>query len=183
MDKYKSKFVVLDRDGVINEDLFDYVLKPEQFEFIGGSLQALINLTSSGYEIVVVTNQACIGAGLVSPESIVKVNEYMKKEVEENGGRIKGVFMCPHKQGGSCNCRKPKPGLLLKAEKELGISLEGAYFVGDKLSDMEAAISFGCKPVLVKTGYGLNTLSAPGLPENLECFKDLAEFVRNFLSK
>jgi len=181
VEKKKSKFVVLDRDGVINEDLFDYVLEPRQFKFIEGSLQALINLTSSGYEIVVVTNQACIGEGLVSLENIIKVNEHMKKEVEKKGGRIKGIFVCPHKRMGGCNCRKPKPGLLLKAEKELGISLEGAYFVGDKLSDVEAAINFGCVPVLVKTGYGLNTLSSPDLPENLERFKDLAEFVRDFL--
>ena len=91
----QKNFIFLDRDGVINEDLYDYVTSPKDFKFIKGSLQAIVNLTSAGYEIIVATNQACIGSGIATARQIKEVNEFMEKEVGKCGGKIKKIFVCP----------------------------------------------------------------------------------------
>jgi len=150
----QKKFIFLDRDGVINEDLYDYVTSPKDFRFIEGSLEAIKTLTSSGYEIIVATNQACIGSGIASEEEIKEVNEFMTQKITEVGGKIEAVMVCPHKQDARCGCRKPEIGLLVQAEKELNQNLKGTYFIGDKESDVLAALNFGCTPLLVLTGYG-----------------------------
>ena len=167
-----EKFIVLDRDGVINVDLFDYVLKKESFEFENGSIEALIKLYKNGYKIVVATNQKCINLGLISDEGIKKINNFWINKIKELGGDILHVGVCPHRDEENCNCRKPKTGLLIGAEKKLNINLKESYFIGDKLSDLECAVSHGCKPILVKTGYGSRTFSL-NYPKNTEVFENL----------
>lgn len=169
----QKNFIFLDRDGVINEDLYDYVTSPKDFKFIKGSLGAIANLTSAGYEIIVVTNQACIGSGIATAEQIKEVNEFMENEVAKGGGKIKKVLVCPHQQNAGCGCRKPETGLLVQAEKELEQNLKGIYFIGDKESDVRAALSFGCIPLLVLTGYGAADIKKTNFPEKILTFSDL----------
>ena len=153
-----QKYIILDRDGVINVDLFDYVTKPADFKFEDGSLEALSILSDNNFKIVVATNQACISLGIASKDQIDNVNSHMKQKVREHGSDIIHVEVCPHKPEDNFECRKPKTGLLLQAEKALGINLKGSYFVGDKFSDVQCALAHECKPLLVKTGYGEITL-------------------------
>ena len=179
----QKNFIFLDRDGVINEDLYDYVTSPKDFKFIKGSLQAIVNLTSAGYEIIVATNQACIGSGIATARQIKEVNEFMEKEVVKGGGKIKKIFVCPHKQNAGCGCRKPEVGLLVQAEKELQQNLKGIYFIGDKESDVQAALSFGCVPLLVLTGYGSSARKKVNFPKEVKTFADLRSAVEYITGK
>jgi len=154
----EQKYIILDRDGVINVDLFDYVTKPVDFKFEEGSLEALSLLSKKKFKIIVATNQACISLGIASKDQINVVNSHMIQKVREHGSDILHLEVCPHKPEDDCACRKPKTGLLLQAERILDIDLKGSYFVGDKFSDVQCAIAHECKPLLVKTGYGEITL-------------------------
>ena len=153
-----QKYIILDRDGVINVDLFDYVTKPDDFKFEEESLEALSMLSNNNFRIIVATNQACISLGIASKDQIDIVNSHMKQKVREYGAEITHIEVCPHRPEDNCECRKPKTGLLLQAEKALSIDLSGSYFVGDKFSDVQCALAHECKPLLVKTGYGEMTL-------------------------
>ncbi len=154
----ETKYIILDRDGVINVDLFDYVTNPNDFKFETGSLEALKLLTTHNFKIIVATNQACISLGIATQEEIENVNLHMKQKVEEFGSEILHIEVCPHKPEDNCNCRKPKTGLLTSAEELLNINLKGCYFIGDKFSDVQCALNHECIPLLVKTGYGETTL-------------------------
>lgn len=171
-----KKYIVLDRDGVINVDLFDYVLKNEDFKFENGSLEAILKLCENNFEIIVATNQKCINLHLISAEGIDQINNFWIKQIKEKGGDIFHVGVCPHRDEENCNCRKPETGLLVDAEKKLNINLKGSYFIGDKLSDLECAISHGCKPILVKTGYGTRTYKSR-YPKESMIFENLKSAV------
>jgi D-glycero-D-manno-heptose 1,7-bisphosphate phosphatase len=177
----KPKYIVLDRDGVINVDLFDYVLDTKDFKFEEGSFEALVELGKNNFEIVVATNQKCINLGLISSEGIKAINDYWVNIVAKEGVKIKSVEVCPHKDEEDCDCRKPKTGLLKNAEKKHGISLKDCYFVGDKLSDIECALTHGCKPILVETGYGTKSIAERGSRENLIIVKNLREAVKKII--
>ena len=118
------KYIVLDRDGVINVDLFDYVMDTKDFKFENDSYEALIELGKNGYEIIVATNQKCINLGLISFEGIEKINSYWIDIVAKAGVKIKSVEVCPHRDEENCDCRKPKTGLLKNAEDKHKISLK-----------------------------------------------------------
>ena len=158
------KYIVLDRDGVINVDLFDYVLDTKDFKFEEGSLEALIELGNNNFEIVVAA-----------------INDYWVNIVKKEGVKIKSIEVCPHKDEENCDCRKPRTGLLKKAEKRHGISLKDCYFIGDKLSDIECALNHGCKPILVETGYGIRSIAERGSRENLTIVKNLREAVKKVI--
>ena len=177
----QKKYIFLDRDGVINEDLFNYVTSPKEFKFIKGSLEAIIALSNAGYQIIVVTNQACIGTGIATINQINQVNEFMTQKVVKNGGRIDKVFVCPHRQDAGCKCRKPEIGLMVQAEKELQQSLRGIYFIGDKESDIQAALNYGCVPLLVLTGYGSSAAKEGSLSKNIKTFSNLKAAVEYVL--
>ena len=113
-----KKYIVLDRDGVINVDLFDYVLKNEDFKFENGSLEAILKLCENNFEIIVATNQKCINLHLISAEGIDQINNFWIQQVKEKGGDILHVGVCPHRDEENCNCRKPETGLLVDAEKK-----------------------------------------------------------------
>lgn len=168
----RNNYIVLDRDGVINVDLFDYVLENKTFEFEKGSKEAIAKLAQKNFKIIIATNQACINLGLISAEGIKDINNFWIKKVRENNGEILHVEVCPHKKSEDCNCRKPKTGLLESAEKKLNISLKNCFFIGDKLSDLECAVSHGCKPILVRTGYGAMTEADP-FPNETKVFDNL----------
>jgi len=153
--------VFLDRDGVLNENRSDYVKSWAEFTFLPGVFTALRRLARTGLAIVVVTNQSAINRGLVSAETVEEIHARMVAEIARRGGRVDAVFCCPHRPDENCPCRKPRPGLLLQAARELGLALPRSYLVGDALSDVELALSLGCTPFLTLTGRGLAQLSQP----------------------
>jgi D-glycero-D-manno-heptose 1,7-bisphosphate phosphatase len=151
--------VFLDRDGVINENRRDYVRNWEEFEFLPGALASLCRLAEGDHSVIIISNQSAINRGLVSRSDVDRINQRMVKEIEKAGGRIDGIYVCPHRPDEGCDCRKPKPGLLYQAVEELGIDLTSSYLVGDALSDMGAALAARCTPFLVLTGRGRQELA------------------------
>jgi len=162
-----DKVVFLDRDGVINRDSPTYIKSWDEFEFLPGSLEAMALLTRNGFTIIVITNQSIIGRGMAAPESLSHTHRQMSDAVAARGGRIHDIFFCPHNPEDGCDCRKPAPGLILKARDAYDIDLAGAVMVGDSAKDIECARSAGCgASVLVKTGNGhsaIDTLNEKGI--------------------
>ncbi len=173
-----ARFVVLDRDGVINVDSPDYIRTPAEWIPIPGSLEAIARLTRERFGIVVITNQSAIGRGLMTESSLEAIHHHMCVAVEEAGGQITAIYHCPHTPEAGCDCRKPKPGLFRRFASDFGVVLDGIPAVGDSLRDLEAAKAAGARPVLVLTGNGHVThsgLSDTGL-EGIETHADLAAF-------
>jgi len=141
--------VLLDRDGVINRMRPDYVKRWEELELLPGAVEALARLSRAGCEVVVLTNQSAIGRGLTTRKQIDEIHRRLSAVVAQAGGRIQAFLLCPHTPVDGCACRKPAPGLLLRARDELGIDLARAVLVGDQLSDLEAARAAGCPAILV----------------------------------
>ena len=153
-----SPAVFLDRDGTINEEV-GYLSDPSQVNLIPGAADAIARLRAAGFKLVVVTNQSGIARGLFTVKELHHVNQALEKLLNENGAGIDAFYFCPHHpmhgEKVTCECRKPKPGMAIKAAKELDLDLSRSYFVGDKVSDIELGINAGGKTVLVLTGYGM----------------------------
>ena len=152
------KIVFLDRDGVINKfpGHDSYVTKVKDFHFIPGSLEAIHQLTQSGYKIFVISNQAGVGRGIYSLDKLKRIDAYMVKYVKKVGGRIHKSFYCTHHPQEGCECRKPGTGLLKAALKFLNKTLvhaKGAFFVGDTQKDVQAGRKAGCKTIFVLSGH------------------------------
>lgn len=178
-----EKFIILDRDGVINEDSDAFIKSVDECVPIPGSIEAIAKLSNAGYTVVVATNQSGVARGLLDEYSLAHIHQYLSDLVEQAGGLIAGFFYCPHGPEDGCVCRKPDPGLLDQIAMEYGVSIDGVPLVGDSLRDLVAARSGKCRPVLVKTGKGRRTLEA-GLPEefaDVEVFDDLAHFSQALL--
>jgi len=160
--------VLIDRDGVINRDSDQYIRSVAEWRPLPGSLEAIAALTAAGFTVAVVTNQSGVGRGYFSEATLAAIHASMAARVAEQGGRIAGVFHCPHRPDEGCDCRKPKPGLLLQAAAHFGIDLAGVPFIGDKASDAEAALAAGARPILV------GTASVEGAAAQAERYADLA---------
>ena len=178
-----TKIVILDRDGVINEDLLGYVTKPKDFKPIQGSIESISRLSQNGIKVAIATNQACINKKIITKEDLEIVHKYMMGLVLEANGIIDYIAYCPHAPEEKCPCRKPEIGLLKKIEKKLNLPIKNSFFVGDKESDILAAKKYGCIPLLVKTGYGNKTLKTKSCPPAEHCFKNLKEAVSYILKK
>jgi D-glycero-D-manno-heptose 1,7-bisphosphate phosphatase len=157
MTKASRKVVFIDRDGVINVDLWKYVENWKEFKFEKGALDALKILTDKGYEIFIISNQAGVGDGIFSEAAMWQVHEKMVAAMTKREIKIRGARYCPHAKKAKCDCRKPKTQLLEKAVANIQFDKERTYFVGDKMSDLEAGKNFGVKTILVRTGYGAKT--------------------------
>jgi D-sedoheptulose 7-phosphate isomerase len=154
-----QRAVFLDRDGVINENLDgDYVKSWREFAFIPGAIEAIKRLTNGGWDLIVISNQSGINRGIVSAETVEDVHGRMLREICSAGGRIKALYYCPHRPDENCDCRKPEPGLVLKAAEEHDIDLGASYLVGDAIRDIEAGVRAGCRTILVMTGRGTQEL-------------------------
>jgi D-glycero-D-manno-heptose 1,7-bisphosphate phosphatase len=149
----KKPAIFLDRDGVINQNRSDYVKSWEEFEFLPGVLEALRWLAASPYAVVIVSNQSCIGRGLVTKESVDAIHFRMLQVIRRAGGRLDAIYYCPHHPDDGCPCRKPRPGLLIQAADELNLDLAQSWFVGNNQTDLEAALAAGVQPVLVRSRY------------------------------
>lgn len=152
--------VILDRDGVINEDSEHYIKSPSEWLPLPGSIEAIARLTAAGFTLVVATNQSGLGRGLFSEADLEAMHRKMHHLVAAAGGAIDGVFYCPHTPEDGCQCRKPAPGLLDAIARHYGIELTSVPMVGDSLRDLEAAANRQCTPLLVRTGKGASTEAA-----------------------
>lgn len=169
------KLILLDRDGVINEDSDNYIKSVDEWRPIPGSLEAIARLNRAGYRIVVITNQSGISKGLFDLEVLAAMHNKMLRLTSEVGGRIDAILFCPHGPEAQCNCRKPKPGMFEQVALRYGTSLQDAVSVGDSLRDLQAAAAMKCRTFLVKTGKGLRTLQdkSKELPVGTQVFDDL----------
>ncbi|MDD5275817.1 MAG: D-glycero-beta-D-manno-heptose 1,7-bisphosphate 7-phosphatase [Methylovulum sp.] len=154
-----TRYVLLDRDGVINEDSDDFIKSPEEWLPIAGSLEAIALLNAHGYKIAVITNQSGLARGLFDTAMLEKIHEKMCHLVSAKGGKIDAIYYCPHGADSACHCRKPQPGLLEQCADEHQLTLTDTFFIGDSLRDLQAGLAVNAKPILVKTGKGQKTLT------------------------
>jgi len=168
------KLIILDRDGVINQDSASFIKGPEEWKAIPGSVEAIARLTQAGYRVVVATNQSGIGRGLFDMATLNAINAKMHKVVNQAGGRIEAIFYCPDTAESDSRYRKPNPGMMVEIGERLATPLAEVPAVGDSLRDLQAAAAVKAQPILVLTGKGAKTLEAGGLPEGTKIYPDLA---------
>ena len=162
--------IFLDRDGVIIENREDYVRDWSQVCIFDDAVRALSNSKLNNHKIVIVTNQSAVGRGIIPLETAENINDRLVQLIRAQGGRIDGAYLCPHGPDDGCDCRKPKPGLLLRAARELSLDLKRSWMIGDAWSDVQAGLSAGVRgTIILKTGRGADQLSLPE-PENVAGF-------------
>ena len=176
------QLIILDRDGVINEDSDEYIKSPTEWNPIRGSLEAIARLHRAGWRVVVATNQSGIARKLFDLDTLARIHETMHRRVIEGGGLIEAVFFCPHGPADKCNCRKPLPGMFHDIAARLRIDLQGVPAIGDSLRDIQAAQAAGASPHLVKTGKGFGTVSHPDFDPAVPVYNDLYSAVDHLLA-
>ena len=152
----RQRAIFLDRDGVINKDK-NYLYRKEDFEFIDGVFEACQYFQKLSYQLIVVTNQSGIARGYYQEQDFHKLNQWMIEQFDDEGIKILDVFFCPHGPESTCNCRKPKPGMLLEAKIKYNIDMGSSWIIGDKEADVSAANASGISnTILVKTGHDID---------------------------
>ena len=177
------KLIILDRDGVINEDSDAYIKSAEEWVPIKGSLEAIARLNHGGYIVVVVSNQSGIARGYFDIEVLTAMHKKMDEMLTKLGGQVDAVFYCPHGPEDACDCRKPKPGMLLDVGQRYNITLGDVVFIGDSVTDVKAARNANAKSILVRTGKGKKAekiLLAEGR-DTVPVYDDLADAVTALL--
>lgn len=175
------KLVILDRDGVINQDSAKFIKSPNEWIPLTGSLEAIALLHQSGFHIAVATNQSGVARGLFDMTTLNNIHGKMHHEILQAGGRIDAIFYCPHSADDHCHCRKPKTGMIKEIGKRFSVELHKVPGIGDALRDLQAFANAGCQPILVRTGKGKETLTNAlndpnkALPVNTWICEDLAE--------
>ncbi len=177
-----NKLIILDRDGVINQDSDQYVKSVDEWVPIPGSIDAIVRLCHAGYKVIVATNQSGLGRGYFQLPDLDAMHAKMNALIEAAGGKLDGIFYCPHSPDAHCDCRKPLPGLIHQAERLLNLSAKGSIMVGDSLRDLQAGQQAGCIAMLVLTGKGRKTFDKGVGLEDVEHFTDLAAAVDRLLS-
>ena len=182
--------IILDRDGVINEDSDNYIRSLADWHPIPGSIEAIAQLSAAGHQIAVATNQSGLGRGYFDLDDLEAIHSQLCDRVEQHGGVIAGIFYCPHRPEENCNCRKPRTGLLKAIEAELQQPVRNAFFVGDSMKDLQAAVASGARPILVTTGKGAKTLAQLNkgegdlpAPDSVPVMPDLAAAARYILAQ
>ena len=178
----KKKACFLDRDGVVNVEV-SYLHEPEKTILESGIVEALKAIHEHGFLAVVVTNQAGVAKGKYSEKDIFAVHDKLQALLAEHGEKIDAFYYCPHHPDftGGCSCRKPHPGMLLQAVKDLNIDVESSLMIGDRMSDVNAGRNAGCKAsYLVRTGYGKEVLAEnpdPGCPVAENAYTAFMDFI------
>jgi D-glycero-D-manno-heptose 1,7-bisphosphate phosphatase len=181
MHEPRPSLVILDRDGVVNEDSPDFIKSPEEWNPIPGSLDAIARLSQAGFSVAIATNQSGLARGLIDASTLEAIHSMMTVEVAAAGGRLAGIFVCPHGPDDQCECRKPRPGLYRQIGEAFSCELVAVPVIGDSLRDLEAAVAVGARPMLVRTGKGERTLAAGGLPDSTEVHANLEAAARALL--
>lgn len=150
--------VFLDRDGTLNVEK-QYLHRIADWEWIEGAVEAIKRINQMGYLAIVVTNQAGVARGYYTEQDVMTLHRYVDAELAKSGAKIDAYYYCPHHveygEVRDCNCRKPKPGMLLAAKRDFDIDLSKSFLIGDKAIDIIAAQAVAVQPVLVRTGYGI----------------------------
>lgn len=168
------QLIILDRDGVINEDSDSYIKSPEEWLPIAGSLQSIARLTRAGYRIAVASNQSGVARGLFDMDTLRRIHDKMQRAVAAQGGHIEAIFFCPHAPEDHCECRKPQPGLLSEIALRMQVDLKDVPAIGDSLRDIQAAQAVGARPILVRTGKGAMTAARGEGLAGVAIYADLA---------
>jgi len=177
--KLQEHVVLLDRDGVINVDRADYVKSVSELELLPGVVEAISRLTKASWRVLVLTNQACVGKGIVSVEQLGAIHDEITARIAAKGGTINRWYVCPHVDADRCSCRKPKPGLITQALQDWHFNPSQTWVVGDAARDVAMAKAGGCPAALVLTGKGRAEASqCVDVPH----FPDLTAFVDDLLS-
>ncbi len=179
------KLIILDRDGVINQDSDQFIKSPEEWIPIDGSLEAISRLYRAGYRVVIISNQSGIARKLFTIDQLNRIHLKMIHAVQEMGGDIDSIFYCPHGPDDGCDCRKPKSGMFQELAERLQVKLNGVIAVGDTERDLIAALDVGAKPVLVKSGKGARTLETanPSVLKDIPVFENLAAVAHALLHR
>ncbi len=175
------RLVILDRDGVINEDSDAFIKNPEEWIPIPGSLEAIGKLHRADYRVVIATNQSGLARGLFDYDMLTRIHDKMLHHVAEAGGVVEAIFFCPHGPTDGCKCRKPEPGMFEEIATRLRMDLSGVPAIGDSLRDVDAARAVGARPILVKTGKGQRTVARQDGLSGVEVYDDLAMAVEVLL--
>jgi len=180
--------VLLDRDGVINIDSPDYILKPEQWQPVPGSLEAIARLHAAGIPVTIISNQSALARGMMEQTIFNAIHAKMMLAIEQCGGFISHVSYCPHGPDDACHCRKPKPGMVLETLAALGLSEhpEQALFIGDSIRDVGAAHAAGVPAILVQSGYGDAAVileKSRTIQPNIHAYANLADVVTALLGE
>ena len=182
MSENQPRIIVLDRDGVINEESDEFVKSPAEWIPLAGSLEAIAALTHAGFRMAIATNQSGVGRGLYTVEMLESIHEKMIASIHAAGGKIDAVFFCPHLPSDNCDCRKPKPGLLLEVAKLFGCAPASMQIIGDSIRDLQAAQSVGAQSILVRTGYGQKSEKLLPGDSSIQVFDNLADAASALIS-
>jgi D-glycero-D-manno-heptose 1,7-bisphosphate phosphatase len=181
------KLIILDRDGTINEDRDDFIKSADEWVPLPGALEAIARLNHAGWHVVVASNQSGLGRGLFDIAALNAMHSKMHKLLAAQGGKIDGVFYCPHTPSENCTCRKPLPGLFEQILDRYGIDMattaQKVHTVGDSLRDLQAGAKMGCTPHLVLTGKGAQYNAKPAdFPVGTQVHADLPAFAESILA-
>ena len=177
------KLIILDMDGVINQDSDDYIKTEQEWQPIPGSLQAIARLNHQGYHVVTATNQSGLARGKLTLKELNRIHKKMHTHLAQYGGVIEAVFFCPHGPDDGCDCRKPNPGLFREIGKRLHTPLNGVPVIGDRLSDVQAALIVDARPILVRTGKGQKQIDEGVIPADIPVYDDLARATSALLAE
>lgn len=178
-----TKLIILDRDGVINQDSDEYVKSVDEWIPLDGSIEAIAKLSKAGYTICIATNQSGLARGYFSEDTLSAMHAKMERLVQHAGGKIHSIQYCPHGPNDDCTCRKPLPGMYRTIADSFALAdLTGATTVGDSLRDLQAGAQLNCTTILVRTGKGIRTLnSGKPLPAETKVFDDLMGFTNSII--
>ena len=173
--------VILDRDGVINQDSPNYIRSPEPWHAIPGSLSAIASLKHAGHTVCVATNQSGIARGYFSLSTLSAIHQKMQQQLQHYNTSLNAIAFCPHVDSDYCQCRKPKPGLITQLQQQFNTANDNTWVIGDSLRDLQAAETAGCRCILVATGNGQRTYETNAL--NVPFYQDLKSAVDWLLSR
>lgn len=177
------KIIILDRDGVINQDSDNFIKTVDEFIPLPGSVEAIAKLKHAGYKVYIATNQSGIFRGYYDITTLNAMHDKLSNLLKEHDAQIDGIEFCPHGPDDNCDCRKPKAGMYLNIAKQVGLSdYSNILVVGDSLRDLQAAQAINAKPYLVRTGKGERTIQKGEGLKDIPVYNDLADFVNQLLN-
>ena len=159
----RTRYVLLDRDGVINVDPGDYTTTIDKWEWAPGALEGIKKLCDAGFGILIITNQACIAKGLQTEDGLAVLHDFMLDTIRKSGGDIVRIYHCPHQTSDGCDCRKPEPGMILRAADDYGFNRAETFLIGDTPRDMEAARRAGVRGIMITSNQAYEGETDGGL--------------------
>lgn len=182
MNDNQPRIIVLDRDGVINQDSPEFVKTTDEWEPLPGSLDAIAALSRAGFLVTVATNQSGVGRGLLTAEILEAIHKKMADCIRGAGGRLDGIFVCPHRPDEGCDCRKPNPGMLHQIATRFSCDPAVLHVIGDSMRDLESAQAVGAEPILVRTGNGRESEKLLPAHSPVRVFDNLADAARALIN-